>query len=137
MKVLENTMIDLDIVPGKQQQELQAQLKQQAQATGGQAGYEFFARCHLNHDRVDSQANLHSCSQQAQEAMKNLPPEQQEQAKGMLANAQAGAGALAGTAGGAVKGVVDTAGNTVWTPKPLQYGLAWTRIYVEPQTATC
>lgn len=56
-----------------------------------------------------------SHSQQAQEAMKNLPPEQQEQAKGVMANAQAGAGALAGTAGGAVKGVVDTAGNTVCT----------------------
>jgi len=41
MKVLENSMVDLDIVPGKQQQELQAQLRQQAQATGGQAGYEF------------------------------------------------------------------------------------------------
>ena len=45
--------------------------------------------------------------------MKNLSPEQQEQAKGMMANAQAGAGALAGTVGGGVKGVVDTAGNTV------------------------
>jgi len=56
--------------------------------------------------------------------MKNLPPEQQEQAKGMLANAQAGAGALAGTAGGAVKGVVDTAGNTVRTPKPPHHDLA-------------
>jgi len=41
MKVLENSMVALDIVPGKQQQELQAQLQQQAQATGGQAGYEF------------------------------------------------------------------------------------------------
>jgi len=39
MKVLENSMVDLDIVPGKQQQELQAQLQEQAQAAGGQAGY--------------------------------------------------------------------------------------------------
>lgn len=46
--------------------------------------------------------------------MKNLPEAQQKQAEGVMANAQAGAGALAGTAGGAVKGVADTAGNTVY-----------------------
>ena len=45
--------------------------------------------------------------------MKNLPPEQQEQAKGILANAQGMVGGVAQAGGGAVKGVLDTAGNTV------------------------
>lgn len=92
------------------------------------------ARCRLI---LDCRLTFHSCSQQAQEAMKNLPPEQQEQAKGMLANAQAGAGALAGTAGGAVKGVVDTAGNTVRTPKAPHHELAGASMRVELRATTC
>ena len=54
--------------------------------------------------------------------MKNLPPEQQEQAKGILANAQGMAGGVAQAGGGAVKGVLDTAGNTVCLlSRPLTY----------------
>ena len=115
VKVMENSIVDLDVVPGKNQQQLQAQAQQQAQAMGGQAGYDFPPVLPLTRvGRLKADSRL--SSEQAQEAMKNLPPEQQEQAKGMMANAQAGAGALAGTAGGAVKGVVDTAGNTVCPP---------------------
>lgn len=43
----------------------------------------------------------------------SIPPEQREKAKGIVANMQGVAGGVAGTVGGGVKGVVDTAGNTV------------------------
>lgn len=44
----------------------------------------------------------------------SIPPEQREKAKGIVANMQGVAGGVAGTVGGGLKGVVDTAGNTVW-----------------------
>ncbi|KAL8824383.1 MAG: hypothetical protein Q9170_008175 [Blastenia crenularia] len=77
MKVAENSVIDLDILPGKGQGDVI-----------GQA--------------------------QAMADNPNLPPEQREKAKGILANMQNVGGGLANTAGGAVKGVVDTAGNTYY-----------------------
>lgn len=43
----------------------------------------------------------------------SIPPEQREKAQGIIANMQGVGGGVAKTAGGAVKGVVDTAGNTV------------------------
>lgn len=48
VKVLENSMVDLDFVPGKDEQQLQAQARQQAQAMGGQAGYDFLRCCPRN-----------------------------------------------------------------------------------------
>ncbi|KAL8636290.1 MAG: hypothetical protein Q9228_006300 [Teloschistes exilis] len=71
-----NSIIDLDILPGKGEGDVMAQ----AQAMANNP---------------------------------NIPPEQREKAKGIIANMQGVAGGVAGTAGGAVKGVVDTAGNTV------------------------
>ena len=41
VKVLENSIVDLDVVPGKDEQQLKAQARQQAQAMSGQAGYRF------------------------------------------------------------------------------------------------
>ncbi|KAL8724169.1 MAG: hypothetical protein Q9181_006946 [Wetmoreana brouardii] len=76
MKVAENSIIDLDILPGKGQGDVLGE----AQAMANNP---------------------------------NIPPEQREKAKGIIANMQGVAGGVAGTAGGAVKGVVDTAGNTV------------------------
>ena len=49
---------------------------------------------------------------QLQGATENLPAGK-EQAQGVVGGLQKTAGGLAGATGGAVKGVVDTAGNTV------------------------
>ncbi|KAL8932190.1 MAG: hypothetical protein Q9216_006930 [Gyalolechia sp. 2 TL-2023] len=76
MKVAENSIIDLDILPGKGQGDVVGEAKALAENP-------------------------------------NIPPEQREKAKGILANMQGVGGGLANTAGGAVKGVVDTAGDTV------------------------
>ncbi|KAL8694858.1 MAG: hypothetical protein Q9224_003490 [Gallowayella concinna] len=76
MKVAENSIIDLDILPGKGQGDVMGE----AQAMANNP---------------------------------NIPPEQREKAKGIVANMQGVAGGVAGTVGGGVKGVVDTAGNTV------------------------
>ncbi|KAL9026231.1 MAG: hypothetical protein Q9196_005073, partial [Gyalolechia fulgens] len=76
MKVAENSIIDLDILPGKGQGDVIGEAKAMADNP-------------------------------------NIPAEQREKAKGILANMQGVGGGLANTAGGAVKGVVDTAGNTV------------------------
>ncbi|KAI4224818.1 MAG: hypothetical protein L6R36_004380 [Xanthoria steineri] len=86
MKVAENSIIDLDILPGKGEGDVLGQ----AQAMANNP---------------------------------NIPPEQREKAKGIVANMQGVAGGVAGTVGGGVKGVVDTAGNTVGT---LGSGLAGT-----------
>ena len=50
---------------------------------------------------------------QLKEAVNKLPPEQKEQVEGYIDGASKVATGVAGTAGGAVKGVLDTAGNTV------------------------
>lgn len=49
---------------------------------------------------------------QVQGATENLPVGK-EQAQGVVGGLQKTAGGLAGTVGGGVKGIVDTAGNTV------------------------
>ncbi|KAL8645860.1 MAG: hypothetical protein Q9210_006475 [Variospora velana] len=76
MKVLENSMIDLDILPSKGQGDVIGE----AQAMANNP---------------------------------NIPPEQREKAKGILANVQGVGTGVVNTAGGAVKGVGDTLGNTV------------------------
>ncbi|KAI4283426.1 MAG: hypothetical protein L6R35_005179 [Caloplaca aegaea] len=81
MKVLENRVIDLDILPGKGQGDVIGE----AQAMANDP---------------------------------NIPPEQREKAKGILANVQGVGTGVANTAGGAVKGVGDTLGNTVLSLSP-------------------
>lgn len=41
VKVLENSLVDLDVVPGKDEQQLQAQARQQAQALKSGGAYAF------------------------------------------------------------------------------------------------
>lgn len=126
VKVLENKLVDLDVMPGaKNKEEAQQQATQQAQQVAGQL------------------------SEQAQEKINNLPPEAQEQIRNATDKAQElaqltgidkeqfdsallaaknqaaqGAGGFAegaqnvamgtaSTVGGALKGVGDTLGNTV------------------------
>ena len=106
MKVLENSVVDLDVLPGKEQQELKAQI----QAQGGNVGYSnpYFTN-------QPTSANALS-SDQLKNATDNLPAEQKEQADGVVSGVTNVASGVAGTAGGAVKGVLDTAGNTVRPP---------------------
>lgn len=112
VKVLENQVVDLDLLPGKEQQELKAKLQEQLEAQGGKVSWEIYPVSFFcwKTDEV-----LFVSSGQLKAATDNLPAEQKQQVEGYLDGASKVATGVAGTAGGAVKGVLDTAGNTVST----------------------
>ena len=116
VKVLENQVIDLDLLPGKQQQELKAL----AQAQVDSAGWE--EDLHLAQSWMNAWSFQHS--NQVKIATDQLPPEQRKQAEGLIGSAANVATGVAGTAGGAVKGLVDTTGNTVCALKAEVWRLA-------------
>lgn len=106
MKVAENSIIDLDILPGKGQGDVVGE----AQAMANNPKYAPFP---CNHCLPLPLRHGHSIFEWLANSDRSIPPEQREKAKGILANVQNVGGGVAKTAGGAVKGVVDTAGNTV------------------------
>jgi hypothetical protein len=120
VKVLENKIIDLDILPGQQQIDLQRQLRQQLNNANGQ----------LETAGQQAQGAVEGAAGQAQDVAgkgglkvpKEMLPdsmsdEQKSQARSVAGTILDGSGnvigGLAGTVGGVLKGVGDTTGNTV------------------------
>jgi hypothetical protein len=120
VKVLENSIIDLDILPGQQHVEIQRQLREQLNNANGQ----------LQNVGQQAQGAVQGAAGQAQEAAgkgavqlpKEMLPdsmsdEQKSQARSVAGTILDGGGnvigGLAGTVGGVLKGVGDTTGNTV------------------------
>ncbi|TKA61878.1 hypothetical protein B0A49_09511 [Cryomyces minteri] len=94
--VLENSILDVDIMPGKNKDDLQKQAQEAANKGGAQA-----------------KGQVDKAGEAINQAAENLPDEQKEQVQGVAGAASSVVTGVAGTAGGAVKGVLDTAGNTV------------------------
>jgi len=127
VKVLENSIVDLDILPGHQQIEIQRQLREQLNNASKQA-----------QGAVDGAAGqgqgVGGRAQEGVQIPKELLPdtmsdEQKSQARSVAGTILDGSGnvigGLAGTVGGVLKGVGDTAGNTVFA---LGSGLAQTGV---------
>ncbi|KAI4181636.1 MAG: hypothetical protein LQ346_006734, partial [Caloplaca aetnensis] len=95
MKVAENSIIDLDILPGKGQGDVLGE-----------------AQAMANNPKSHIQGTTTCDEREEADVTSSIPPEQREKAQGIIANMQGVGGGVAKTAGGAVKGVVDTAGNT-------------------------
>lgn len=122
VKVLENKVVDLDLLPGKEQQELKAQAQAQLDKAGWERGIpltRFWTRDVLT---------LFNNRDQVKVATDKLPPEQKKQVEGFAGNAANVATGVAGTAGGAIKGVLDTTGNTVCFAQDCRN---WDRLTVE------
>lgn len=120
VKVLENRAVDLDIVPGSKDG---GELKDQADAITYAPLSLIYAPLLSPslpltlHATPQTQRQKHSLTPHlplpSGQATQNLPPEARQRAEG-LAQGATGVGADAlQTVGGGVKGVVDTAGNTV------------------------
>ncbi|MCJ1308601.1 hypothetical protein MMC25_002254 [Agyrium rufum] len=103
VKVLENRVVDLDIMPGKQQDELMAEAQTQVDAAGNQI--KTVAADQLSPEQ----------KKQLEGAMDKLPEEQRSKVQSAMGGASNIVVGTAGTAGGAVKGVLDTVGDTVGT----------------------
>ncbi|KAK5138771.1 hypothetical protein LTR04_004205, partial [Oleoguttula sp. CCFEE 6159] len=121
MKVLENSILDVDIMPGKNKDDLQKQAQEAANKGGAQAKGQVDKAGYVNHSTLfTTQPLTHRlCSEAINQAAENLPDEQKEQVQGVAGAASSVVTGVAGTAGGAVKGVLDTAGNTVPPSLPL------------------
>jgi len=134
VKVLENSIVDLDILPGNQQIEIQKQLREQLNKAN--------ANDQLQNAGKQAQGAVEGAVEKAQGAAgqggvqipKEMLPdsmsdEQKSQARSVAGTILDGSGnvigGLAGTVGGVLKGVGDTAGNTVFA---LGSGLAQTGV---------
>ena len=124
VKVLENQIIDLDLLPGKEQQELKAQIQEHIAKTGyaqpAPPPFFFFRYPSILLPKRKNHQAFSLISSYSEQSIDKLPPEQKEQLQQLQKQKQSAAdGAsnaavgVANTLGGAVKGVLDTAGNTV------------------------
>ncbi|KAF2667461.1 hypothetical protein BT63DRAFT_456757 [Microthyrium microscopicum] len=121
VKVLENKIIDLDLLPGQEHIEVQRQLRQQLNNARGQIenGGEQAQGAVVG---AGGQAQNLAGQQGVQIPKEMLPDsmsdEQKSQARSVAGTILDGSGnvigGLAGTVGGVLKGVGDTAGNTVY-----------------------
>jgi hypothetical protein len=141
VKVLENKLVDLDVVPGQEQIDLQRRFREQLQSAKGQ-GKE--VELPEGAKVVEGQDGAKIASQQGFQIPRDMLPgdlsdEQKSQAKGFGGVVIDGSGkvisGLAGTVGGVLKGVGDTAGNTVGfkvlSPlSPLVYALVYRCFFV-------
>ena len=124
VKVLENRIIDLDILPGTKEEQLMAQAQTQVDAAGSVTPH---TQNHtprtltvLSNEIKTLAANqlTPEQKQQLEGAIDKLPEEQKTQAQNLLGGASNIVVGTAGTAGGAVKGVLDTVGDTVRHSQP-------------------
>lgn len=135
VKILENQIIDLDILPGKEQQELKKRIQEHIAKTG----YVQYLQCASTSARLFPTMSIqkkhflllysnskfltfYNSHARREQTTASLPPEDRKQLEEaqrkvstQAANAATG---VAGTLGGAVKGVLDTAGNTVTIHPP-------------------
>jgi hypothetical protein len=127
VKVLENKLVDLDVLPGQEQIDLQKRFREQMQQAKGAAGQveggqgkevELPEGARV----VEGQEGAKIAQQQGFQIPKDMLPadlsdEQKSQARGFGGVIVDGSGkvisGLAGTVGGVLKGVGDTAGNAV------------------------
>ncbi|KAL9128140.1 MAG: hypothetical protein Q9217_003114 [Psora testacea] len=96
VKVAENRVVDLDLLPGTQGEDAKAQVDQATNSLANDSKNPFPFSGQLKGVTTD-----------------NLPPEVRERIEGAAGGASDAAGGVVNTAGGAAKGGVDTAGNTV------------------------
>ena len=129
VKVLENKLVDLDLLPGQQQIDLQRQFREQIQnekgaVGGGQPGSGDVQEVDLPEGAKVLQGEEGAQAAKAQGFQippdmlpENLSDDQKKQARGFGGVIVDGSGkvlsGLTGTVGGVLKGVGDTAGNTV------------------------
>jgi hypothetical protein len=125
VKVLENKLVDLDVLPGQEQIDLQRKFREQMQSAKGAAGQGVNGKeveLPEGAQVVEGQEGAKVASQQGFQIPKdmlpeNLSDEQKSQAKGFGGVIVDGSGkvisGLSGTVGGLLKGVGVTAGNTV------------------------
>ena len=131
VKVLENKLVDLDVMPGQEQIDLQRRFREQMQTAKGAAGHvgeggevELPEGAKV----VEGEEGAKIAKQQGFQIPKDMLPEhlsdeQKSQARGFGGVIVDGSGkvisGLAGTVGGVLKGVGDTAGNAVCLPPVL------------------
>lgn len=133
VKILENQIIDLDILPGKEQQELKKRIQEHIAKTGyvhttcQTHPLSRLSTKKLPFSSFDLKFLTLTIHTNRQQTTGSLPPEDRKQleeaqrkASTQAANAATG---VAGTLGGAVKGVLDTAGNTVTIHLPFIFSL--------------
>jgi hypothetical protein len=125
VKVLENKLVDLDIVPGQEQIDLQRKFREQmrsAKGIAGQMGDSNEVELPEGAQAVEGQEGAEIANQQGFQIPKemlpqNLSDEQKSRARGfggvIIDSSGKVISGLAGTVGGVLKGVGDTAGNTV------------------------
>lgn len=122
VKVLENKLIDLDLLPGQAQIDLQRKFKDQLNAAKGAGGGNGEVELPEGARVIEGEEGAKIASQQGFQIPKdmlpdNLSPEQKSQARGFGGVIVDGSGrvisGLSGTVGGVVKGLGDTAGNLV------------------------
>ena len=122
VKVLENKLVDLDVMPGQEQIDLQRRFREQMQTAKGAVGQGGEVELPEGAKVVEGEEGAKIAKQQGFQIPKdmlpdNLSDEQKKQAKGFGGVIVDGSGkvisGLAGTVGGVLKGVGDTAGNAV------------------------
>lgn len=127
VKVLENKIVDLDLLPGQAQIDLQRQFRSQIQNAKTAGGQVQEAMNNTSSEAgegateaVDGAPGPVQGVQIPKEMLPDtLSDEQKEQARGIAGTIVDGSGnvigGLVGTVGGVLKGVGDTAGNTVYS----------------------
>jgi hypothetical protein len=125
VKVLENKLVDLDVMPGQEQIDLQRRFREQMQnvkGAAGQTGEGGEVELPEGAKVIEGEKGAKIAKQQGFQIPKemlpdNLSDEQKSQARGFGGVVVDGSGkvisGLAGTVGGVLKGVGDTAGNAV------------------------
>ena len=125
VKVLENKLVDLDIMPGQEQINLQRKFREQmknAKGAAGRVGEDAEVELPDDAQVVPGEEGAKIARHQGFQIPKdmlpeNLSDEQKSQARGFGGVIIDGSGkvisGLAGTVGGVLKGVGDTAGNAV------------------------
>ncbi|KAI9779791.1 MAG: hypothetical protein M1835_004628, partial [Candelina submexicana] len=91
VKVLENQVVDLDVMPGKKPEDIQAQAQQQVQQAGNQL------KEASGKPGEEASAQVENAKEQLKAASEQLPEEQQKQVGGILDKVQNVGGDAAGT----------------------------------------
>jgi len=117
VKVLENKLVDLDLLPGQAAIDAQRQYREQMKTARGEVDLPEGAK--VVEGKEGAKVATEQGFQIPKEALPaNLSDEQKSQARGFGGVIVDGSGkvvsGLAGTVGGVLKGVGDTAGNTVY-----------------------
>ncbi|KAF2401196.1 hypothetical protein EJ06DRAFT_381340 [Trichodelitschia bisporula] len=116
VKVLENKVVDLDLLPGTSEIEARRQFRELRKNAAGQVELEGDESKHA--DAQDGESNPQQMQIPREMLPDNMSAEQKDRARGVAGTILDGSGkvigGLAGTVGGVLKGVGDTAGNTVY-----------------------